>query len=572
LESGMLPSDRKKSRHVIAVSEDFILVDDVLFRVLVQKNSDDILKITLCIPREYVDTIFHLYHESFLGSHMGIRKTYVTLRQKFYIVNLFHRLKSYIESCHACARSKPLSHSAKQIQSVPRIPAQYLPMQHLHGDIQYLPRSNDGYLYNLVLVCDTTKFTICIPLKNKTSSNIGENILQRFIFLFGCPLSITFDEDKSLSSSVMKYICQVLKIDMRIISVASHQSNLAERQIRTISGLIKSQLTGMTYWNRFTGAIAFAYNSFISDSHGYSPFYLVFLREPHDLTSLPTSPDNEKIENIDQYVSHLQERFDFLSKFVTERKTKYQIKNYLDEAKSLKPSLFKVNSLVYLLSPSSSDVNLPSRKYRADYCGPFRIAKQLDSNHFILTDLQGRLVKTVVHIRRLKLAKLRISSGVVTSDFDKLKTSMNANKNVQRGEKVSVVCDDIMSDAANINTALLATDVSIDEVQTDLSEYLTYENMQLACLCDVSNRQAINVIRKHGKMFDHGESLILVRCRYYHGKLQVLLRSEKSHISTWFDINEFQPSVASKIKNLIGHGKLRCIGSFRTYLKMLGHL
>lgn len=41
--------------------------------------------------------------------------------------------------------------------------------------------------------------------------------------------------------------------------------------------------------------------------------------------------------------------------------------------------------------------------------------KVLDNTHYVLSDLQGRILVGVYHINRLKLAKVRTPSGVVTT-------------------------------------------------------------------------------------------------------------------------------------------------------------
>ena len=42
------------------------------------------------------------------------------------------------------------------------------------------------------------------------------------------------------------------------------------------------------------------------------------------------------------------------------------------------------------------------------------ISKVLDSTHYVLSDLQGRILIGVYHINRLKTAKVRTPSGIVS--------------------------------------------------------------------------------------------------------------------------------------------------------------
>ena len=50
----------------------------------------------LAIPEICVDKIIALYHTSLFAGHQGVVKTYLTMRDKFFIPNLVHYLRSFI--------------------------------------------------------------------------------------------------------------------------------------------------------------------------------------------------------------------------------------------------------------------------------------------------------------------------------------------------------------------------------------------------------------------------------------------------------------------------------------------
>ena len=54
-------------------------------------------------------------------------------------------------------------------------------------------------------------------------------------------------------------------------------------------------------------------------------------------------------------------------------------------------------------------------KCRADFVGPLVVNKVLDQTHYILNDLQGRVLIGVFHINRLKKATVRTPSGTVST-------------------------------------------------------------------------------------------------------------------------------------------------------------
>ena len=79
---------------------------------------------------------------------------------------------------------------------------------------------------------------------------------------------------------------------------------------------------------------------------------------------------------------------------------------------------FSPGTLVYLLAPSSSSLQMPSRKIRMDYVGPFSIKEVLDRSHFILMTLDNKQVPSVIHVSRIKLAYLRCGGKVITNIKD----------------------------------------------------------------------------------------------------------------------------------------------------------
>ena len=78
------------------------------------------------------------------------------------------------------------------------------------------------------------------------------------------------------------------------------------------------------------------------------------------------------------------------------------------------PETFQEGQLVYLLAPSAATLRTNTQKCRADFIGPLVINKALDSIHYTINDLQGRILISVYHINRLKKATVRTPSCTVS--------------------------------------------------------------------------------------------------------------------------------------------------------------
>ena len=147
-----------------------------------------------------------------------------------------------------------------------------------------MPEAFGGYHLLLVITCDQTNFTIVVPLRDRTAQTVAEALIYIVIYLFGQPRQIICDEATEFSSAIIQAILCMLKV----ISPYNHGSSKCERQIQTISEIIMKHLWDKgQMWPLFTTTAAYAMNTFASEAlSGLSPFQLVFLRDPPNLTSL----------------------------------------------------------------------------------------------------------------------------------------------------------------------------------------------------------------------------------------------------------------------------------------------
>ena len=240
----------------------------------------------LVIPEKYEPIIFSTYHDSLLAEHQGPYHIVVTIRQKFFIRNLMNKVKRYIEACHICLKMKPKYMKIRPVYG--RIPIDYAPVQDLSIDIKTMPQAFRGYHLLLVITCNQANFTITIPLRDQTAQTVVEALIYRVIYLFGPPRQILCNEATKFSSAIIQAILCMLNCTLKVISPYNHGSSKYKRQIRTISEIIMKHLWDKgQMWPLFATMVAYAMNTFASEAlSGFSPFQLVFLRDPPDLTSL----------------------------------------------------------------------------------------------------------------------------------------------------------------------------------------------------------------------------------------------------------------------------------------------
>ena len=102
LSKKKLPSKRSTIKKVETLAESFVLLDSLIFKLVMTPDKEAAV---LAIPEIYVDKIIALYHASLFAGHQGVVKTYLTMKDKFFIPNLMHYLRFFIKGCHICQLS-----------------------------------------------------------------------------------------------------------------------------------------------------------------------------------------------------------------------------------------------------------------------------------------------------------------------------------------------------------------------------------------------------------------------------------------------------------------------------------
>ena len=132
-------------------------------------------------------------------------------------------------------------------------------MKFISADIKYMPKGIYDYEFLLIAVCEITGFVIAISLIKHDAVSIAHALIDR-IFNFWPSKSLIVDEDRALSSKVMHYVLDALKINIKCISPYNHGSLKTERYIQTINNLIKRHLKDKgKEWPLFVTSCCFCY-------------------------------------------------------------------------------------------------------------------------------------------------------------------------------------------------------------------------------------------------------------------------------------------------------------------------
>ena len=409
LSQNKLPSKRSAIKKVKTLAKSFILLDSLIFKLVMTPDKEAAV---LAIPEICIDKIIALYHTSLFAGHQGVVKTYIMMKDKFFIPNLMHYLRSFIKGYHVCQLSRSDKLSTRQLQ--PRIYLNYRPMSKLSMDLKVMPRSQKGHKFTLCIIDEMRNYLITVPIYDSRSEEV-EHIISKFC-ASDC---IIMDQD----SAFMKYLFRKLNIKIMTVAPYNHQSLQAEHGIKTLSQILTKHLSGQgQMWHKYLPLATFAHNMFNSPNlANHSPYELVFGRKPKLLLDLETDPDVRVLGTHREYLLQLRKRVKYLHKLLQD----FQMKRLALIKKDREDFQYNNGDLVYIFLSLTSQLRTESRKVSIKYVGPLAVYKMVDPHNYLLITLDGKLMRSLFEHERLKPAVIRMKQGNVTN-LSKLEQVMSS--------------------------------------------------------------------------------------------------------------------------------------------------
>ena len=193
------------------------------------------------------------------------------------------------------------------------------------------------------------------------------------IYLFRPPRQSICDEAAELTSYIVQAILHILNCRLKVISPYNHGSSKVERQIKTASDIIVKHLWDKgQMWPLFVTTAAYTMNTFASKAmNGFSPFQLVFVHDPPDLTSLSFP----KIDTIPvayrEYYNLLLASAQMIGRLLLEWRTLQALEFENRNRQFTKEEIFEDDQMAYLLAPHSSALQISTMKFRQDFIGHY---------------------------------------------------------------------------------------------------------------------------------------------------------------------------------------------------------
>ncbi|CAF1488885.1 unnamed protein product [Adineta steineri] len=259
----------------------YIIDQNVLYKVVSRHNSRTKIKL-IYLPSSMRTEVLMSYHDHPTAGHFGSKRTWMKLRDCCYWPKMRGEIESYIRSCDKCAkfnikRSKP---PGKLNPIIPPEGQMELVGMDFWGPTR--EPSADGNRYILVITDYLTKFVVAKALPNNTAQTTAQTFVEDFIFKFGVPNRLITDQGVHFNNDLMRNITQMIGFD-HIKSTPYHpQTN---GQVERFNATFRPQLAklydeNLNNWDEYLSAVVYAYNTGQHGTTGYSPFQLMFGRQP----------------------------------------------------------------------------------------------------------------------------------------------------------------------------------------------------------------------------------------------------------------------------------------------------
>ena len=339
-------------------------------------------------------------HAGVVSGHLGQKKTLSQLRRSFYWPGHARDVALWCRTCPVCAARK--SPNPKRRASLHTISTGY-PMQTVAVDILGpLPTTPSQNRYILVAEDHFTRWTEAFAIQNQEATTVAEKLVNEMFLRFSPPTQLHSDQGRQFESSVMSEVCKLLGIaKSRTTAYHPQCDGLVERHNRTLLAMLSTHTQEHPQsWDIHLPKLSFAYNSSEHASTGFSPFFLMFGREPRLPVDVMYGAAPTDFPSSSHYASELRSLLASSYQRVRDNlKAAHQRQKELYD-KRVHGQPFTVGEFVWLHNP-----HVPlghSRKLHCPWSGPYLVVECLSDVTYRIRSVYGKNCEQVVHFDRLK--------------------------------------------------------------------------------------------------------------------------------------------------------------------------
>ena len=278
-----------------------------IIRGVMYRNSthDGQIKRQLVLPKEYRQLALSALHDDV--GHMGRDRTLQLIRDRYFWPKMSQDVDQKIKNCPRCIRRKSPTNVRAPLVNI----RTSQPLELVCMDFVTLDTCKGGFQYVLVITDHYTRYALAIPTRNMSAKTTADTFFNSFVTHYGLPAKIHSDQGANFESQLVKELCSITGMKKSRTTPYHPQSNgMCERFNRTLMDMLGTlEPDKKNNWKQYIGPLVHAYNATRHSSTGYSPFLLMYGREPRLPIDLILGRIDEKGDgDYCQYISDLKSR------------------------------------------------------------------------------------------------------------------------------------------------------------------------------------------------------------------------------------------------------------------------
>lgn len=288
------------------------LQNEILYR---KRRVSEKTHYQLVLPEELRDMVMRSLHDDM--GHLGFDRTLDLARTRFFWPRMANDIEKKIKSCSRCVCRKTLPEKAAPLVNIQVT----RPLELVCMDFLSIEPDRSNTKDVLVITDFFTKYAVAIPTPNQKARTVARHLWESFVVHYGFPEKLHSDQGADFESKTIKELCDLAGIHKVRTTPYHPRGNPVERFNRTLLNMLGTLKTDeKQHWRDFVKPLVHAYNCTKHDTTGFTPYELMFGRQPRlpiDLAfNVPLNRHHHKSHS--QYVqtlkTHLQESYELAVK------------------------------------------------------------------------------------------------------------------------------------------------------------------------------------------------------------------------------------------------------------------
>ena len=263
-------------QNYLKVRKSLCMTGGLLYRKVQLKHHQEVVK-QLVLPSKFRKRVVLACHDEM--GNLGMDRTLLLLQDRVYWPGMSRDVHEHIRTCGRCERFKDRPNK----EEIEQTDAHY-PLELIHVDFLTIGGKKDARKdINVLVVTDHfTRYAQAYVTTSQTAITVARVLFTQYFTHYGWPTKLITDQGSQFEGKLFKHLMAEANV-RKIRTTPYHPEGNAqcERFNRTLLGMLGTMpIESKGEWQEWVSAMTHAYNCTISKTTGFSPYHLMYGREP----------------------------------------------------------------------------------------------------------------------------------------------------------------------------------------------------------------------------------------------------------------------------------------------------